>query len=422
MRRALLIEIRRSSLRWCVPVFTCFQLAMLFGKSEQWEYAWSETSAAITVATGISVPLIAAAAAWEGTRWHRSGDVSVFHHHTRFAGAGYVLQLLATLCLVTVPFVVTTVAAWISAAAVSGPGLLWPGYLLFALAVQWAAAGLGLAAGRIVASRLVVPAVAMTFMVPLILLPGGHPFALFSLFGGASMVLLPQAVAARVLIAVAALVLGLAAIGRHRDVSVGAWRGWTIMAASATAIVIAVQIMASGGPILTPRAADGIDPLCTDTEIEICVWPDQAGFLPELTQYAHRLEELSSFAEVPARYTADGLDSADDDATFSLASATGSWMRVTDLAFWIDVNEYPEQCDPDAELDTETWNREGDQLAVWYSYWIFGGPPPPGNGGGIPYDREAMAELIAQPVEAQFAWAQATRERVLSARPCGEWD
>lgn len=224
MRRALLIEIRRSSLRWWLPLITGFQLVMLFFRSQQWEFAWSEASAVIGVATGISVPLLAAAAAWEGTRWHRSGDLSVLHHHARFAGAGYAVHLLSILILATIPYLITVATAWIVTASVSGAGMLWPSYLLLALAVQWGAAGFGYAAGRLFATRLVVPAVVLILLVPLILLPGGHPFALFSISGPSGMVLLPQAVVGRVVIAAAVLAIGLAIVDRHGDVWVKRWR------------------------------------------------------------------------------------------------------------------------------------------------------------------------------------------------------
>lgn len=417
MRRALWIEVRRSSLLWWLPLILGFQLVMLFFRSYQWEFAWSEASAAIGVAAGISAPLVAAAAAWEGTRWHRSGDLSVFHHHARFAGAGYLLHLQSILLLVTVPLSATGLIAWAVTVSASGFGLLWPSYLVFALAVQWGIAGFGYTIGRLVGTRLVVPAAVLIVMLGLMLLPGGHPFAMMSINGASGMTLLPQAVTARVAIAAVLLALGLLVVGKHGDVWVRRWPGWSLVAAGTVVMIVAAQTMATGGPIHRPRDAADITPLCTRTTVEICVWPDQAGFLPELTGYAHRLETLSTVADVPDRYEEANL-AHDDVATFTLQSSTGSWIRVTGLAFWIDADRYPTECSPDAGLDFATWASQSQQLTVWYSHWIFGGPPPPGNGGGPPYDRAAMAELIAQPERAQLAWAGETRDRLVAVRPC----
>ena len=416
MRRALLIELRRSSVRWFLPLITGFQLFMLFYRSEQWEFAWSEASAAIGVAGGISVPLVAAAAAWEGTRWHRSGDLSVLHHHARFPGAGYALHQLSVLILATVPLLITTVTAWAVTAAHSGMGALWPSYLLLALAVQWLGVGLGFAAGRLLATRLVVPGVALCLMVPLLLMPSGHPFALFSISGPSGVVLIPQATLARIMMAAAVLALGVAVVGKHRDSWIEPRRGWTLTAGCVAVFAIAVQTMSSGGPLHAPRDPTGVTPVCTDTAVEICVWPDQAGFLPELTGYAQRIEALGAFADVPDRYVDANLD--DSGFRFTLRSATGSWMRVSELAFAIDIDAYPDECTPDAELDFDAWSSQLNQLNAWYVHWIFDGPPPPGNGGGPPYDRAAMTELIAQPVQEQFEWAERVHDRVMAERPC----
>lgn len=152
--------------------------------------------------------------------------------------------------------------------------------------------------------------------------------------------------------------------------------------------------------------------------MEICVWPEQAGFLPELADYAKRLESLSSIADVPDRYIEANLDTTGRGATFTLQSSTGSWMRVSGLAFWIDADNHPAECSPDAQLDFDAWAAQSHQLTAWYSHWIFGGPPPAGNGGGPPFDQAAMAELMAEPEATQLAWAEQTRDRVLAERPC----
>lgn len=62
MIRAFWIELRRSPLRWALPVLIAIELGMLFGRNTDWIGVWPQASAAAQVPVAEMAILLSAAA------------------------------------------------------------------------------------------------------------------------------------------------------------------------------------------------------------------------------------------------------------------------------------------------------------------------------------------------------------------------
>ncbi len=423
MKHVLWTEVRRSPLRWWFPALVVLQMTVLLVKQYDWEFAWSETGAAAAAAASFSLPIAAMAAGWAAHREHRSGDISQLHAHSRLPGLPHVVQFGVTLAYILSSYAVTVLVAWATAVGASGWGVPWPGYLMMGVSFLTIATGFGYAACRFVGSRLAVPAVGMVMFAVWLMVDKRSPLTLQILGGYAGEEPAVAALAWRLVLALS--LCGLAVMMRPQQDRRHPRGGVIALPVAATGLVmVAVAGMAAAGPLQVPRSAEGVTPVCTDTAIEICVWPDQAGFIPELERYALRLEELDRAGlDVPVAYTERGLlgHSWSEHPNLRLKSATGEWIRVGELTFHIAIDlDSPDECVTDATTTAQEWQQDLQLVVVWPTFYVFGGHPPPGNGGGPPFDRELMAEILALPEEEQIAWAVATTDRLTAERPCGD--
>lgn len=421
MRHVAWTEFRRSPMRWWFAILVAGQLAVLLIKQYEWEFAWSETGAAVTASAGFVLPVAAMSAGWAANRWHRSGSISHLHTHGRSPVAPYLVQFSVTLGYVLLSYLVTLVAAWTIAVMASGWGIPWLDYLLMGAVFLTIGTGFGFAVCTFIESRLAVPAVGVVTFAVWVMINDTSPLAMRLLGGYAGEQLAVGPLGWRALLAIGLAVLAVS-LGATSD-------GWRVrrqaVVLPATGLllsILAVGGMANAGLLQETRSPAGIEPVCTTSKIEICVWPDQAGFLPELTRYAERLEILDEAGlDVPERYTERGLLGHEWSmhTNFRLKSATGQWIRAGELAFHIGLDvAVPDDCVTDAAIGYPEWERDLQLLTAWPTFFVFEGPPPPGNGGGPPFDKQAMAELIALPESEQIAWAVDATALVTAERPC----
>ena len=408
-------------MRWWFPILVGGQLAVLLVKQYEWEFAWAETGAAATASVSFIFPVVTMSAGWVANRWHRSGPIFQLCSHSRLPGAPHLVQFSVTLGYVLLSYLVTVAVAWTKAVMASGWGVPWPGYLFLGAVFLAIGTGFGYATCVIIESRLAVPAVGLVAFAAWLMLGQRSPLTIQLLGGYSGEQLASGPVAWRVLLAV-----GLGALAVAVGISSDHWRSrpsahaFSVVAAGLS--IVAVVAMANAGPLREPRSADSVEPVCTETAVEICVWPDQAGFLPELAVYAERLELLDNAGlDVPDRYTERGLlgDDWSLHPSFHLQSATGEWIRASSLTFHIGLDlSSPEDCVTDAAMEYSEWSRDLQLVVAWPTFYVFGGTPPPGNGGGPEFDKERMSDLIALPEAEQIAWAVETTAKVTAERPC----
>jgi hypothetical protein len=143
-----LVELRRSPLRWWLPVFVLVDVAAVFGRSQWWIGVWPQASAAAQIPSLFFAPVLAAGAAWSASRARR------YRMTDQLAAAALpgwrveVVQLAATLTYGLVAYLVGMVAAAAVSAPDAGPGFLWPGYVVLGACVIVASAAVGHVAGR----------------------------------------------------------------------------------------------------------------------------------------------------------------------------------------------------------------------------------------------------------------------------------
>jgi hypothetical protein len=302
---ALLIELRRSPLRWWAPGIVALTLLLSFGFEASWQDVWSQASARAQYPVLFVAPVLAAAAAWSASRTRRRGFDAHLHTMYRPRWQAEMAHLCATLIYAAGCYLVGAVTVLVVAASAGPPGLPWPSYLVLGLIATTAVVTVGHLLG-LLTPPLISPVLAAVFGYLAIVYTYPYPQWAFWVVSGRPQaeILLPP-LAARFVVAVAlVLVVLTAAAWSARDLRNRRSRPAALLAV--VALVGSLALVDTAGPLRGHREPP--TPVCSEGTPRVCVWPDHALRLERLATLAERLPAASlGLLDVPDTFYEEGL-------------------------------------------------------------------------------------------------------------------
>lgn len=430
MSGVLRIEMRRCLLVRIAPLAAAGLVALMLIDRHQWQGIWPEASAAITAPLCYIGPALAGAAAWEVRR--RCGERESRSDADSWAGPLMLAYLLAGAGVIAVGAICAVV---VNLSASAPAGFLWPSYLIIALACISECLAAGVLLGRLGGPAWFAPVVSvLACFLRLAITQGtgvGTPESRLTrifLAGHAWVALTPAGVALAVveaaIVVIAALALPnlLAALRARRARTTFPWPRRTLVAVAAGC---AVCVLGAGlvltGPPLTVERAIPEHPVCTDTKLRLCVWPEDAARLPALTTLAERAAEQADALglELPDHVSAYGLEPGASNFTIESDSV---WFAASDLAGMIVGSAVSVDCLPtDADPGVEDFHRAYGELAELVELRLQGADArPAGMGDTRGIDHAEIARVAKSDQATQDAWTQERLEtmRDIAAEQC----
>jgi hypothetical protein len=416
MRSVFWAELRRSPLRWWLPVLALLNVVVL-ASNQGWAGAWPRASAEALRPVVFLGPLVAAGAAWSAAR---SGLPGVSDRMRSSARADWIpdaAQLTGSAVIGLVGYLAGVAYAAFASFAQAGPGFIWPSYLLLGAAATVACAAIGHIAGRVTGSRFGAPIAAgagclvlmMAFSSLLGLTDNGN-----AVVGDPAFSVKPAALDTRLLLG-----LGLTATA----VTVPSLLGWKAgrwqpelqrwsAGALGVAVVVAAVALIPTQQVLQARAAPTA-PDCTATVPRMCLWPEDRSYLKDVTALAVRAGQLPPDQfRVPGTFYEQGVG-VGDSSGFSLDYGSVSdnmWFVASAMAYDVLSSTFGSQaCFPPSMSKVSYDNLEQSSLLLvqWLSTRIFGGPQPSTVFGGPPgVDPIAIGRLAKEPEAAQAAFVR----------------
>ncbi|MGW5098708.1 hypothetical protein ACWEQ1_34860 [Streptomyces nodosus] len=418
--RILMMELRRSPLRWWFPVLVALDVAVLFGRAQWWIGVWPQAGAAAQIPAFYLGPFLAAYAAWAAGRIHRLGFEDQHTAGTRSRWQIEGTQIAAAAVYGGGAYLVGAAVAAAVSYHDAGPGFLWPSYLLLGAALIVLCIAVGHIAGRWYPSGFATPVVSGLACFVILTTNGGPRKAgLFVLSGAPAVEVTPGDLALRWGLALSAVAVA-ALTPRGLPGYTGA-RGKLIVrlpAVGSSALAVACLAgVITAGPVQTARAEPSA-PMCTRTEPKLCVWPEERMYIPRLEAMARRVSELPPFITSPSAFYEEGLkgDSA-QDTDFSIFE--GSMWEVADsMSIAISRASTPPFCPAVNSSAEDRRMMAYFELDSWLAARISGAGQPSGIHGGPPgVDQRAIARLIEQPKQVQEDWAK-KRIKVIEGTRC----
>lgn len=429
MIRICWTEIRRSPLRWWLPLLVAIDLATLFGRQRYWIGVWPQASAAAQIVTMFLAPALAGAAAWAAaTRSRQPGTADRFNSSLRPQWQLEFAQLAGSLCYGLLAYGIGIVAATLVSLPEAGPGFLWPGYLLLGLSVLVAATAIGHMTGRLTRSRVLAPTLAATVVLGImVMLNSIASLELVVLSGPPQKTVSAAAISARLAFAgvltVAAVVLP--ALVDRRVASWRPLRGTAAVAGlTATGLLGTTAIWIVAGPLTVPRPPLST-PLCSQGTSTICVWPEDRKYLPVLSAMTDRLSSLpSDLFTVPTTFFEQGLRPGTEPGVFNSDDffiIEGSpWSVSATLASDVYNASFADLCLPDDYRNKAYAKifKASDEISYWLESRAVGpGTPPDFEDSGFGVDVNEVYAMVKAPEAEQLAWVK-ERVKILRNAPC----
>ncbi|AXG81222.1 ABC transporter permease [Streptomyces paludis] len=420
-------EVRRSPLRWALPAFVAVDLLVLFGRSRHWIGVWPEASAAAQIPAFYLGPALAGAAAWSAASRWRSGVAEQLAAAAKSSWQIELAPLLATLTYGVLAYALGVLTAAGVTVPEGGPEFWWPGYILLGLALITMCAGMGHLLGRTTKSLFAAPVICalgcLVFLGAFGFAPGtgASGIGLAVLSGYPHTVVSALPLTARLLLGIGLVALA-AGIGSHLRSASGrpGWPGLPPAGLSGVGLVaIAVVLFVTAGPVRAQREVPA-DPLCTQGEPRICVWPEHQKYAPELEAMSARIAALPpGLIKSPAVFYEDGVRGGPLDRGHGFSIFEGqTWDAATSMAIHINEASSPPYCDPVDEAANDRRLKAQFELVSWLTVRIAGGGQPAGIHGGPPgVDQNAIRVLVTRPEAEQVAWA-AARYKVVRETRC----
>ncbi len=407
---AFLVELRRSPLRWWLPVFVGLDLAVLLGRSREWEGVWPQASAAAQLPAFFLSPVLAAAAAWAAGREQRAGAAEQFAATGRPEWQRQALQLGVTVCYGLGGLVPGAAVAAALTVGEGGPGFLWPSYLVLAASLLIIFAAFGHVVGRRFSSRLMPPLVAGSVFAVFSVVSPILGITLFVLSGPPQSEITLAALGARVFLAVTVVAVAIVGIPAPRTRRWASSRTGLAAGAALAALTAALVTLPSSGALRVERAAPH-QPLCSDSTPRVCLWPEQRKYLATITAMAGRLGGLSETVKVPDTFYEEGLR-APLGTNSDFPVVLGTYAVARSMAGGVLGATLPELCRTASQR--ELGNRI--ELLEWLVRRTYGAPQPADEHGGFDYDKPKVEGVLAAPFQRQAAWAKAQIVQIRAAR------
>ncbi|MEV0484163.1 hypothetical protein AB0I69_26575 [Streptomyces sp. NPDC050508] len=418
--RILLMELRRSPLRWWFPVLVALDVAVLFGRSQWWIGVWPQASAAAQIPAFYLGPFLAAYAAWASGRIHRLGFEDQHTAGTRPRWQVEGTHIAAVAVYGGGAYIVGAAVAATVSYRDAGPGFLWPSYLLLGAALIVLCIAVGHIAGRWFPSAFATPVISGLACFVVVTMNGGPSKAgLFVLSGAPAVEVTSERLAIRWALALAAVAVAVLT-PRSLPGYTGA-RGKLIarlptVGSSALAVACLAGVI-TAGPVQTARANPSA-PTCTRTVPKICVWPEERMYIPQLDAMAKRVSGLPPAIKSPSVFYEEGLRGHKaQDTDFSIFE--GSMWEVADsMSIAISRASTPAFCQAANSSAEDRRLMAYFELDSWLAARISGAGQPSDIHGGPPgVDQRAIARLIKQSQSAQQDWVE-KRIKVIKVTRC----
>ena len=405
MRSAYVTELRRSPLRWFLPLLLSMDLAVLFGRSRDWIGVWPQASAAVQLTCYFLGLGVAAGAAFCSGRRQRSGTSELFAATVRRPWQRESAALAATGTYGLAVLAVGGAAAAAASASEAGPGFLWPSYLLLGASLLLLATGLGHLAGKFSTSRYlpVVAAFFAIFLLSVFRVAGDHLYYVLS--GPVQIKLSSAAVSTR--LALSICVCAVAVLAEPSRARTAHDRLWNVPTTVATCILgTLVLVTLTGGPLTTQRRPPS-QPRCSSAVARVCVWPEDEKYLPALSAQAARLAAAVTpvLALPQGPFMEAGLRTTENDNDFT--TSLGLWGTATSLAGSVINSADSIRCSNVSPANSDAFYHDSFEILQWLVTRTYGEVQPEDVRGGPPgVDLPGIAALIREPAAAQQSWLQ----------------
>lgn len=419
-------EVRRSPLRWVLPVLIAVDLLGVFGRSTSWIGVWPEAGAAAQIPAFYLGPAMAGAAAWAAARRRRANAGGWMDAAARPVPGMELAHFAATLTYGVAAYVTGVVAAAAVTVPQGGPHFWWPGYVLLGLAVITMCTALGHLLGRASTSLVALPVFCALAVFVVLGLFGPVPqgtewgWGLSVLSGYPDVVVGAGPLAARVGVAVALVAVAVTAGRRLRSsAGVPGWPSVPVAGLGAvTALAVCVVLTGLASPLLERREPPG-EPLCTVGEPRVCLWPEHQRYLAQAEEMSRRIAALpQDLLTSPPVFHETGLHGEEEMGEGFYLMEGEIWTVATSLAIRIEEASSPPYCDATTPEADEARFQASMEVIAWLTARIAGGGKPSTLHGGPPgVDEEAVHALTGEPESTQRAWV---RERldIVRGTPC----
>jgi hypothetical protein len=403
---SLIIELRRSPMRWWFPVLVAVDLAMLLLRSRTWIGVWPQASAAAQLPTFYFGMALAAGAAWSAGRVARAEAEELLLQMPRPAWQREGVNLAAVWLYGLAAYLVGVVVAAVLSFGSAGPGFLWLSYLILGLSMITLSAGIGHLAGRLFRSRFVAPLVAVPLVFLNTFLRQGQDHVFYVLSGPVQVGVSAAPLAARLAVAltVAALAVTIIPLAERADAR-RTPRRYAPSAIAGGLVIAAVAALATTGPLRYARPAPA-RPLCSADTPRVCVWREDRKYLPIASQMAHRLGVLpADLITVPATFYEQGLRSGSEAGT-DFNTIFDTWSIAQNMAFTVSSATVSDANCTISDANQHRYITAVFEFDQWLTERAFGARQPSDIHGGPPgIDQAAIAQLITKPESQQADWA-----------------
>lgn len=418
----LWMELRRSPLRWWLPVLIGLEVLALLGRGQWWIGEWPQTSVHAQIPAFYLAAVVAAAAEWSSARASRSRFELQIGAASRSRWRVEAMLLMSTVIYGVGVYLAGAVCAAVISAGQMSEGFLWPSYLSLGLLLLVTFAAIGHTVGRMFDSHFVAPIVcALGSIIVIAAFGTSDGIGLFVLDGSPFKELSKTALLGHLMLAVATVLLAL--FGRRPARKVPIYGPSPAMGITVAAVFLAALFVVSvSGPIQVSRPSPA-QALCTPTAPRICLWPEDRKYLPDAAAMAQRMNALSGTFTVPSAFYEEGLAPPDAGAAGPPGSfyiLEGSmWDSSESMADAILQDSRPHGCAATPANWSDSLVRAGGELSMWLAMHVYGGPRPDSMHGGPPgVDLNSIAAVLNQSVDEQSAWVQ-TRMKVFHDAYCG---
>ncbi|MCG5473030.1 hypothetical protein LADH09A_000914 [Micromonospora sp. LAH09] len=413
----LLIELRRSPMRWLFVPLVVLGTVLLFGLDREWIGVWPQTSAYAQRPVMFLSAAAAAAAAWSSGRAARQGMADRISASARRPEIVEAMRIAATGAYAIAAYAAVVVAAVVTTALATDDIAIWPSYLLLGATTIITATAIGDLAGRHLHTKIAAPIAGAGVLVVVFATTSQPVFSFVVLSGRPQVELTPRALAARTFLSVVAVVA--AVVWSPRTPLSRQFRLPAVqrVGAALVAVVVgglAVTGVAAAGEVSRPRDAPA-EPRCAGTNIRVCVWPENRKYLPHALDLAERITAATAMTPKPVTsitFVEEGLrrSPTGQDDGFPLGITDFSTAYMMTLQMLPPFGTCESYDSPQTQSWTEAWIRVMD--------WILVGSAGPIVAQRLPAGRLAAATDLRSLAEDQQRAAVAGLYRILEGPYC----
>ncbi|MEU7911443.1 hypothetical protein [Microbispora bryophytorum] len=411
--RIFWMEVRRSPLRWWLPVLIVLDISMLFARQTWWIGVWPEASAAAQLPAYFFGLVLGGGAAWVAGRTHRASITEQLTASTRARWQAELPLLTSSLIYGLVALAPGIVLAAVVSEPEAGPGFLWPSYLTLGVCLVVLSAATGHLAGKLWASRFIPPLAVTVCLFGQTMV---RPIRFYVLSGHPEAEVSNSALAARVAFVLLMTALALALPPREARFGRGWSRSAPLRAVAPVAALAALMAVAVSSPLLVTRPAPA-HALCSERTPRVCLWPENRKYLGPVSAMVARLGLLPGGAlTLPSTFYERGLrDASAPDAGVDFQFLAGDLSVPSYLSSAVISRTVP-GCEVPAGAE-ERYFHEVFSLDAYLQVRAIGNPAALGTGGGPPgVDTREIARVAALPESEQATWV---KERMAAIRRIG---